>query len=139
MNNENLVERVESLEQELKNLKDRLNKMESSDVIQDRDKPKSLAEFKLDYSPSTNYERALVIGKYFETHGKQRNFTSQDIEEGFRKCKWKPPANPSDTIGKAAGNKGWFFEDSTTEDGNILWRVTETGEQYLSESIHDEQ
>lgn len=138
MDPENLTDRISALETEVGSLKERLDNLESTSNELSHDKPISIAEYKLDFTPSKHAEKALIIGRYYETHGGQRNFSIEDIKDGYRKCKWKPPANPSDTIGKAAGKQGWFMEDGTTEDGKKLWMVTETGLEHLTEQVHDD-
>lgn len=139
MSDHELRERVTSLEREVEEIKEKLYESESSSSGLEDIKPVSLPEFKLDYSPSTFAEKALVIGRFFETQGGKDNFSIEDLKTGFKKCKWQLPANLSDSVGKAAGRKGWFMEDGKNEEGNKLWMLTETGEEHLRESIHDDQ
>jgi hypothetical protein len=58
-------------------------------------------------------------------------FTVDDLKDGFRKCKWKTPANMSDVVSKAAG-KGLFMEIGE-QDGKKKWMLTETGEDYVED------
>lgn len=125
---ENLEERVEDLERRVRELEQQDTKENSEET---GDKPVALAEFKQDFNPDTYADKATVVSRYLEKHERIEGFTVDDLKEGFRKCKWKRPANMSDVVSKAAG-KGLFMEIGEQE-GKKKWMLTETGEEHVED------
>jgi predicted lipoprotein with Yx(FWY)xxD motif len=125
---EDLEERVEELER-------RVRKLEQQDTegnLQERGgKPVALAEFKQNFEPNTYTDKVTVVSRYLEKHEGMEGFTVEDLKDGFRKCKWKRPANMSDVVSKAAG-KGLFMEIGE-QDGKKKWMLTENGEEHAED------
>ena len=101
------------------------------------EKKLSIAEFMRDYDTSNNRKRVLVIGRYLETIESVENFSSDDIEESYKRAKKKPPANPTDPISKNAG-KGYIREVGK-EDNQKLWVLTQTGVERVKELKEGEE
>jgi hypothetical protein len=97
----------------------------------------SIAEFMRDYDTSNNRKRVLVIGHYLETVEGVENFSSNDIEESYKRAKKKPPANPTDPISKNAG-KGYIREVGK-EENQKLWVLTQTGVERVKELKEGEE
>jgi hypothetical protein len=97
----------------------------------------SIAEFMRDYDTSNNRKKVLVIGHYLETIESVENFSSNDIEESYKRAKKKPPANPTDPISKNAG-KGYIREVGK-EENQKLWVLTQTGVERVKELKEGEE
>lgn len=137
-NSNKLEERIASLEERITSVEKALSLSKQSSEIRKFEKPLTISEFKLAYSPKTHDERALIIGAYLERHRDQKHFSIEDLRNGFKECKWSLPANLSDTIAKSAASKA-IFMISETEKGKKLWTLTETGEKYLRGLREDEK
>lgn len=124
-NIEALQERVRDLEERVANIEQRF---ESGEVPEETDDLRSFVE---EVGPSTHVERAVTIGYYLEMRQGYRNFTIEDIEEGYRTCKIQKPSNPSDALANAE-KKGWVMRDGKNEQYQ-LWVLTRDGETYVEE------
>lgn len=127
---------TKDLEERVEDLERRVRKLEQRDTganSQKREgKPVALPEFKQDFEPSTYADKATVVSRYLEKHEDMEGFTVDDLKDGFRKCKWKTPANMSDVVSKAAGRRGLFMEIGE-KDGKKKWMLTETGEEHVED------
>lgn len=125
----------EELEERVKELERRVRKLEKQDTVtnnqESRGKAVALAEFKQNFETSTYADKATMVSRYLEKHENMEGFTVDDLKEGFRKCKWKTPANMSDIVSKAAA-KGLFMEIGE-QDGKKKWMLTETGEEHVED------
>lgn len=124
-----LEERVEELERRVRKLETQETKQQNSDGRED--KPVALAEFKQDFETETYADKATVVSRYLEKHEDKEGFTSDDLKDAFKKCKWKRPANMSDIVSKAAGKD--LFMEIGEQDGKKKWMLTETGEDYVED------
>lgn len=135
-----MSEEIEELRERLNEHEERISSLES--LIEDegpeavREKPLSLPEFKQDYSPSIHREKAVMIGYFLEKHRGKENFLVSDTKDGFKKCKYKLPANLSDVLSDAS-KQGHLMEVGE-EGGKKLWMLTETGENFVEEELRDE-
>jgi hypothetical protein len=129
-------DRIDELEQRVKELEE---------AVFERSEPRnsfsgkkvSIAEFMRDYDTSNNRKRVLVMGHYLETVDEVDNFSSNDIEEAYKRAKKKPPANPTDPISKNAG-KGYIREVGKA-DNQKLWVLTQTGVERVKELKESEE
>ncbi len=131
---------IEEIKERLSDVEDRLTALERSldgGDTEPREKKLSINEFALEFDPSNHRERALVIGHYLENHDGVDSFTTKDIREGYRRIKWNPPANPSDTVSKAV-SQGQMMEVGKTEKGAKEYVLTQTGEQMVDEMRDNE-
>ena len=126
---------TKNLEKRVEELENRVKKLEQQSIEkgprESGGKPVALAEFKQDFAPDTYADKVTVVSRYLEKHNEMEGFTVDDLKDGFRKCKWRTPANMSDIVSKAAG-KGLFMEIGE-QDGKKKWMLTETGEDYAEE------
>ena len=127
----------EDLRSEINELKERVSKLETK--IESN--PKAVAEatdmrsFVRGLTPDSHKERAVAIAYYLEHYENQREFTTKDIEEGYRTCRVRPPANLSDTLSDCE-NEGWVLR--TGEDGHTQIReLTGDGMEYVEEMLKD--
>lgn len=126
---------TEELEKRVKELENRVRKLERQGAEeihrQSGGTPVALAEFKQDFKTDTYADKATVVGRYLEKHDGMEGYTVEDLKDGFKKCKWKNPANMSDVVSKAA-RKGLFMEIGE-QDGKKKWMLTETGEEHVED------
>ncbi len=129
-----MTDGIKELISKINELEGRIEKIEYmivNDKISIKGKPNSLSGFKLYYNLSNNFEKILMIGYFLEKEKSFEHFTMDDVEDGFKKCKYPLPANMSDFFLKASG-KGWLMKIGV-EGRKILWTLTETGERYVEE------
>lgn len=129
-------ERIDELEKRVKELEEAVFSSSPTE-IGSSEKKLSIAEFMRDYNTSNNRKRVLTIGHYLETVEDMENFSSNDIEEAYKRAKKKPPANPTDPISKNAG-KGYIREVGK-EENQKLWVLTQTGVQRVKELKESEE
>lgn len=129
-----LVERVEKLEEKVENIENQIKHSGSEDL----DKKTSLVEYSKRFNPSSHREKVLVIGRYLERDKESENFTSKDIEEGYKKAKWKPPKNPSDVIAKNV-RRGDMMEVGSDSEGFKTYTLTQSGEDKLKKMKKSEE
>lgn len=121
-----LEERVEDLERRVRKLEEGEVSTDSNDVTA----PIEMSDFKKDFNPKTYADKATVVARYLEKHEELESFDRDDLNQGFKLCKWKRPANMSDIISKAAERKELFMR-AGEKDGKKKWMLTETGEEYV--------
>lgn len=111
--------RIEELESRVSELEDLIHDGQAGDDVT------GMREFVNDVDPDTHTERALAIAYYLDQYQGQENFTSKDIEEGYRTCRVQKPANMSDVLA-GLEDQGWAMEDG--KDGQTrLRRLTDDG------------
>jgi len=111
--------RIEELESRVSELEKLIHDGQAGDGIT------GMREFVNDVDPGAHTERALAIAYYLDQYQGQENFTSTDIEEGYRTCRVQKPANMSDVLA-GLEEQGWVMDDG--EDGQArLRRLTTTG------------
>jgi hypothetical protein len=94
-----------------------------------------MREFVEEFDPDSHPERALAIAYYLDHHQGHENFTSKDIEDGYRTCRVQKPANMSDVLA-ALEEKEWAMDDG--KDGQTrLRRLTKDGLAEVNEVIDD--
>lgn len=132
---------VQKLEQKISEHEERLTELEKAFDGQDgpegQQKQISLAELVQDVGPSTHQEKALAIGYHLECINGSENFTAEHVEDGYRRCKLKPPANIYDILANLA-SKGLIMEDGEAEDNKTLWVLTRSGESEIEEVLNHE-
>jgi hypothetical protein len=121
---------MKELEQRVTELEQRLDSGENVEATAD------IIEFVQSLDLSNHQERALAIAYYLEKYRDYDNFTSGDIEEGYRECRLTRPANMSDVLGKMNDNYGWSIRDG--KDGQVaLWRLSIDGQQKIEEELEN--
>lgn len=126
---EELKERVETLEEAIFREGNKESKNDSKRL--------SLSEFLQRHDISSHKKKTQVIGYYLEKKKGMENFTSEDIEEAYRKAKIKPPVNPSDIISKSAG-AGKIMEQEDDSDDLKHWVLTRSGEDRVENELREE-
>ena len=126
MNEEEMLHRINVLEEKVSELED-LASSDDLEGAQDTD----IRELFNDFDPSTHFERVLIIGYYIENFDDEDKvgFTTEDLREGYIKCKTPLPANLSDVIAKVGG-KGWAMKVNE-RDGFQVWQLTTNGEEVV--------
>jgi hypothetical protein len=126
-----------SIEQRVNELEDRVNALEQKLNKPPQIQKDDLRSFVEEVNPSDHYERAVAIGYYLEHLEEQENFSSNDIEEGYDRCKEKKYSNTATLLRRIHENKGWIMKDE--KDGNTtLWKTTGDGEDMVEEAMEDE-
>jgi len=124
------------LEKRVEDLERRVRKLEEGEVStaskDDITVPIEMSDFKKDFNPETYADKATVVARYLEKHEGLESFDRDDLNQGFKLCKWKRPANMSDIISKAAERKELFMR-AGEQDGKKKWMLTETGEEYAED------
>lgn len=128
---ENLEERVTELESRIDELEQLIHDGGATDDVT------GMREFVQQIDPGPHTERALAIAYYLEQYQGQENFSSHDIEEGYRTCRVQKPANMSDTVG-VLEEKGWAMDDGKQDDGQTrLRRLTGDGLDEIEGVLED--
>lgn len=128
-NPSNLETRVEELESRVSELEQLIHDGKAGGKIT------GMREFVKEFAPSTHTERALAIAYYLEQKQGQDNFTSKDIEQGYRTCREQKPANMSDVLAGLEDNS-WAMDDG--KDGQTrLRRLTAKGLSVIEEVVDD--
>lgn len=121
--------RIEELESRVGELEQLIHNGQASDDVT------GMREFVNDVNPETHTERALSIAYYLDQYQGQENFTSKDIEEGYRTCRVQKPANMSDVLADLEA------QESAMDDGKDgqtrLRRLTEDGLTKIKGVIDD--
>jgi len=111
---------LEDLEVRIDELESRLDSLES--IIHDgraSNDVTGMREFVEQQSPGSHVERALAIAYYLDQFEGKENFTSGDINEGYRTCRVQKPANISDVL-SGLEDREWVMDDG--KDGNTKLR-----------------
>ncbi|MFB6144843.1 MAG: hypothetical protein ABEJ98_06030 [Candidatus Nanohaloarchaea archaeon] len=124
-----LEERIEDLERRVRKIEEEKTRKESGSG---QAVPLEMSDFKKDFDPKTYADKATIVARYLEKHEGKENFDTDDLNQGFKLCKWKRPANMSDIVSKAAGSKELFMSDGE-KDGKKKWMLTETGEKHVED------
>jgi hypothetical protein len=128
----------EPLEERVAELESRISELEQ--LIHDEgatDDVTGMREFVQQIDPDAHTKRALAIAYYLDQYQGQENFSSKDIEEGYRTCRVQKPANMSDTVG-VLEDKGWAMDDGKGDDGQTrLRRLTGDGLNAIEEVLED--
>ena len=96
-------------------------------------KPKSLKEFLIEKNPSSDVNKALVIGYYLEFNKNLSSFTGREIEKGFQDCREKIPNNMSLCMYKNTG-KGFFSEVEEKNDMKA-YELTNSGIKFVENGL----
>jgi len=122
--------RLEDLETRVSDLEQLIHDTHNGDNVT------GMREFVENVDPDTHVERALAIAYYMDQFLGEENFTTKDIEEGYRTCRVQKPANMSDTVAEL-DKKGWAMDNG--KDGQTrLRRLTGGGLNKIEEVIDDE-
>lgn len=125
------------LRNELEDLKERVARIEA--MLEENPDAASdatdLQSFVREFGPSTHSERAVAIAYYLEHYEGQENFTTPDIEEGYRACRMSLPANMSDVLNKAE-KQGWVMRDGQ-EGQKQVRKLTIDGLDMVEEVMGD--
>ena len=126
---DDMAAKIESLEARVDELEQLIHDGQAGDDVT------GMREFIEDFNPGTHAERALAIAYYLERYQGQDNFSSADIEDGYRTCRVQKPANMSDVIGDLE-EKNWAMDDG--KDGNTrLRRLTGEGIDTIEDAIDE--
>lgn len=84
--------------------------------------------------PSSNPETVALFAYFLDASGKE-DFGNGDLEDLYKKCKIRPPANLADVVSRTI-RKGWIYESGgTAEGGGRTLRITATGQSYVQEQM----
>lgn len=126
------------IKQELEDLKSRVSaleaKLEKNPDIASR--TMDISTFVQKFNPNTHPERATAIAYYLEHYEDQENFIKSDIEESYKQCRMKLPANMSDVLA-GCEEKGWVMREGKDGQTNIR-KLTMNGIEMVKEVMDDE-
>mgnify|MGYP006304814815 FL=1 len=126
------------LRQEVKDLKERVSKLEAKleDQPDIASKAIDISTFVQEFDPSTHAERAAAIAYYLENFEEQEQFTREDIEESYKRCRMNLQSNMSDVLASCE-KKGWVMREG--KDGNTnIRKLTMNGLNMVEEVMNDE-
>ncbi|MFP4116259.1 MAG: hypothetical protein ACLFTQ_03610 [Candidatus Aenigmatarchaeota archaeon] len=133
MTEENLSERIESLEEKIESHEERISKLEDEGKDLLARKSMTLPEFMRDKEVKHHTDKVLLIGYFFEKYKEKSDFTTKELEEGYKKCGWDLPANLTDRASSLI-SQGLFDEDKG-EEGKKIWSLTRSGVREVQERI----
>lgn len=99
-------------------------------------KTTSIKELMLEKKPKDDVQKTLLIGYYLEKHSKMKDFTPNDLKEGFGSAKEPIPGNVSDKIAQNI-RKGHLMEMSKKDDGRRALTVTSSGEKFVENNFKE--
>ena len=133
MENNNLEQRISTLEEKIK-------KIEQSLAIvfgQDKDnmsrsniKKMSVKEFIMTKDLDDDVKRTLAIGYFLERMENISSFNVDDIKRSFHSAKLQLPSNINDKINMNIKN-GHIMEAEEKKDSKKAWVLTATGEKFV--------
>ncbi|MUV56247.1 hypothetical protein [Halogeometricum sp. CBA1124] len=127
---------MEALSEQVEQLTKRVSEIERRiDGKEELSYTGSLRAFVESFEPESHTQRALVIAYYTEQFSERENFTIDDIKDGYRECRVKPPANMSDVLA-GMGENDWLLRDGK-QNGKQLWRLTSTAQSLVRERTTD--
>jgi len=128
---------LSKLKEKLEEHEDRLQKLETlfEDGGVNRKKKKSIKEFLISKKPKNDVQKTLVIGYYLENYENKRNFSADDILNGFKDAKEKAPPRKK-IYDKLASNidKGYIML-SNSEERKKTWELTNSGELFVKNGL----
>lgn len=91
----------------------------------------SIKEFLIERPPTTDIQRTLAVGYFFETHAGMASFTRNDLEKGYRDAKEPTPSNIGVNIKHCIGH-GHMMEADEKKNNKTAYTVTRSGEQFVA-------
>lgn len=125
----NIEERVAELENKVQSLEKKLEN--GTDVEID-----SLKGFVNRVDPEDHDQTFLAIGYYFENKEGESEFTTKEVEEGYKRAKRKPYSNFSVLTSRLDKNK--LIMEMGEKDGKKSWALTNKGEHKIKDRLEDE-
>jgi hypothetical protein len=125
------VTKVDDLEERIAKLEARVTQLETAapepTAAPTAVKSQSISEFIRATAPSSDVEKALVIGYFLEHFESASPFTAREIEAGFKRAREQTPVNVNDTINKNI-RKGYMMDATSKKDGVKAWQLTNSGD-----------
>lgn len=137
MENSELEKKVISLERRIKIVEDQLAAVASvgsKGNLSETIKKLSIKEFLMTKNLSDDVRRTLAIAYFLEHFSGMISFNADDINQGFRSAKIKPPVNTNDKINMNIKN-GYIMEAEEKKESKKAWTLTATGEKYVENDI----
>lgn len=108
---------------------------QQSDTVQQTSN--DLRTFVASHEASNHFEKALLIGYFYDQIEQSGGFSVSDIEDGYLESRMKLPANPRDTLTKCENEKGWMMKTGETDGLADVRVLTDDGITYVEEVLSD--
>lgn len=130
-----------TIEQRMKELEIRVEKLEAASSPSHRVSPStakekklSVKEFLMTKELNKETQKTLVLGYYLEHGEGMESFNATDLETMFRSAKEKLPKNINDTVNKNIAS-GLMMEAREKKEGKKAWILTSTGEKHVESEL----
>jgi len=137
MENNNLEQKLNSLEERIKKIEQDLlviNNTNKNDNFPARQKKISIKEFLMTKKLDDDVKRTLAVGYFLENIEKIGPFNSEDLKIGFRLAKIQLPSNINDKINMNIKN-GHIMSAAEKKDSKKAWVLTATGENFVKNEL----
>lgn len=129
---------VKSLEEKMEatdKLRERVRELEEKVEGKDMVVEDSMEQFVRKVKPENHQQCAIAIAYYLDVKNGVE-FTMEDINEGFKECRWNKYSNMR--MLKSCLKKEWIRKAEENSEGDTLWIVTNDGLEFVEEKIQDE-
>jgi len=136
-----LEEEIANIKEKLRELEERLLKLERLLTETNFDKPKkkiSVKEFILQKHPKGDVQRTLTVGYYLEKYEDFLSFNVKDLERAFREAVEIVPQNIPEKVRKNIG-KGHMMEAEEKKEGLKAYILTTSGEKFIENNFKEER
>jgi len=127
-----MEQRMRHIEDELKDMKERLKKLESrlapGSAVPTADK--EFAEFLHEHDVVKRVDKVLCAGVFLTLFRSKLHFTKNDIDEQMRSMKARKLSNTTQFVNENV-KKGFMAESGKTEGRSNCFHVTETGKRFM--------
>ncbi len=129
---------IDLLKSKLKDHEDRIKKLENmanENLLELKNN--SIKDFMFSKNPSTDVQKTLVIGYYFEEYENEPSFNVDDILKGFNDSKEIPPDRKKiyDKI-KANVDKKYMMVAEGENSKKKSWKLTNDGLRYVENNFN---
>jgi len=135
---ENLSFQISKQIDEIRSLKDRIQKLEQIFDTEPKviSKKISVREFFLSKKPKNDIQKTLLICYFLEKQEGLSLINIKDIEQGFRNAKEKTPDNINYKVYMNI-RKGFMMETNEKKDNLKSWVLTNSGEKFVENEFNE--
>lgn len=131
MNNESITKKIEDHEERLLKLEKMMHGSTSPEIARPQ-KQLSPKEFLLEKKASGEVQKTLLLCYYLERTLGLTSFNLDDLSKVYKLAKEVIPGNLNDKINKNI-DKGYLVEAAEKKDTKKAWRLTLSGENFISQ------
>lgn len=135
MNDINLIDKINSLEERIRELENKFETTQSRVLPSKEEKKISIKEFLLSKKASNEVERTLIISYFLEQYEDNNSFNTDDLKKAFRQARQPLPLNINDKINMNI-KKGHIMEAEEKKDSKKSWMVTNSGQKFVEMELN---